>query len=120
MSAATALTACLRLWSTSSSMSSGHSRANSEGVITMSNKSHNTGELRPGYLPSFRKRIPFVDALELFKQYPALCESAFGRLERLILREGLDEARMARLARLGYPKTIKSYGAFSKRFKGID
>lgn len=86
----------------------------------MSNKSNTTSsELRPGYLPSFRKRIPFAEALKLGKQYPALFESAFGRLERIILREGQDEARQARLARLGFPKTVKSYKAFSK-FKGID
>lgn len=86
----------------------------------MSNKSINTEGLKDGYLPSFRKRIPFVEALKLFAQYPALCESAFGRLERLITREGYDEARQARLARLGYPKTVKSYKVFSSRFKGID
>jgi serine protein kinase len=76
--------------------------------------------LKPGYLPSFRKQVTLAQALELGKEYPALFESAFGRMERLILREGLDELRMARLQRLGYPKTVKSYNAFSKRFKGID
>ena len=85
----------------------------------MSNtKSNTTGELRPGYLPSFRKRIPFVDALKLFKEHPALCESAFGRLERLITREGLDEVRQARLARLGSPKTVKAYNACRLRNGG--
>ena len=86
----------------------------------MSNTIKSNTELKPGYLPSFRKRIPFGEALKLFKQHPALCESAFGRLERLITRDGYDEARQARLARLGYPKTIKAYNTFSKRFKGID
>jgi len=76
--------------------------------------------LKPGYLPSFRKVVPFAKSLELGKQYPALFESSFGRMERLIVREGYDELREARLQRLGFDKNVRAYRAFSKRFKGID
>ena len=76
--------------------------------------------LKPGYLPSFRKMVKFPEFLKLVKQYPELIQSSFERMERLIVREGRDEQREARLALLGYPKNIKAYNAFSKRFKGID
>lgn len=77
-------------------------------------------ELRPGYLPQLRKRITLAEALKLGKEYPALFESSFGRVERLIEREGIDELRTAKLRRLGYPKNVKALKAFSSRFKGID
>ena len=80
----------------------------------------NSEGLRPGYLPSLRKRITLAEALQLGKQFPALFESSFGRVERLIEREGIDELRTAKLRRLGYPKNVKALKAFSARFKGID
>lgn len=86
----------------------------------MSQKTNSEGQRPAGYLPSFRKRVSFAEALKLGKQFPALFESSFGRVERLIEREGYDELRQARLQRLGYPKSVKAYAAFSKRFKGID
>ncbi|MGH9548530.1 MAG: hypothetical protein ACRD3W_04110, partial [Terriglobales bacterium] len=86
----------------------------------MSGTSSNSNELRAGYLPQFRKRVTLAEALKLGKQYPALFESSFGRLERLIEREGFDELRTAKLRRLDYPKNIKALKAFSSRFKGID
>jgi serine protein kinase len=79
-----------------------------------------TAGLKPGYLPSFKKVLPFADFLKMAKEYPALCESSFQRMARLILREGYDLDREKRLVRLGYPNTIRAYNAFSKRFKGID
>jgi len=81
---------------------------------------HKATDLKPGYLPVFNKVITFPELLERVVQHPALVESSAQRMERLILREGYDEGREKRLALLGFPKTIRAYKAFSKKFKGID